>query len=172
VDTIREVAPHLDAERAAAELEAAQALDMDGVVAGRGAAALLAGLRGDEWAVVTSGTRRLARARLVAAGLPVPAVLVSADDVTRGKPYPDGYLTAAERLRRAPARCVVVEDAQAGVRAAHAAGMRVIGLAGGRPDVARSLHAADAHADWCTEIRFERGTDMLTVVVAAGRGLP
>jgi sugar-phosphatase len=169
VDTIREVAPHLDAERAAAELEASQALDVVGVVAGRGAADLLASLRDGEWAVVTSGTRHLARARLAAGALPVPAVMVTAEDVAHGKPSPEGYLAAAERLGRRAADCVVVEDAPAGVEAAHAAGMRVIGLAGGRDDVAHALRRADARVDWCAQITFERDFEILTAVV---EGIP
>ena len=77
---------------------------------------------------MTSGTRALATSRLAAAGLPLPAVLVTADDVAAGKPDPEGYLEAARRLGRPPADCLVLEDAPAGVQAALAAGMRVVGL--------------------------------------------
>jgi sugar-phosphatase len=79
-------------------------------------------------AIVTSGATRLAEARLRAAGLPRPAVLVSADSVSRGKPDPEPYLLAAQRLGVAPGRCTVFEDAPAGVAAGHAAGMRVVAL--------------------------------------------
>ena len=79
-------------------------------------------------AIVTSGPTRLAEARLRAAGLPRPEVLVSADSVSRGKPDPEPYLLAAQRLGVAPSRCTVFEDAPAGVRAGHAAGMRVVAL--------------------------------------------
>lgn len=93
-----------------------------------GAKELLTGLRPGRWAVVTSGARAVARARLASADLPRPQVLVTADDVERGKPAPDCYLLAATRLGIGPAGCVVVEDAPAGVRAALAAGMRCIGV--------------------------------------------
>ena len=89
VDTIRELAPHLEPGREAAALEAAQARDSSDVIAGQGAAGLIGNLREKEWAVVTSGTRALARARLSAANLPEPEVLICGDDVTRGKPHPD-----------------------------------------------------------------------------------
>ncbi|MFE2053421.1 HAD-IA family hydrolase [Streptomyces sp. NPDC059459] len=82
----------------------------------------------DRWAVVTSGVSVLARARLAAAGLPVPPVLVTADDVSRGKPDPDGYRMAAEKLGFAAAQCVVFEDSTAGAEAGVAAGASVIGV--------------------------------------------
>ncbi|MFE7073829.1 HAD-IA family hydrolase [Streptomyces sp. NPDC057620] len=93
-----------------------------------GALDLLTGLPDDIWAVVTSGVTALARARLAAAGLPLPPVLVTADDVTDGKPAPDGYLAAAARLGVDPARTVVLEDAVAGAEAGKAAGAYVIGV--------------------------------------------
>jgi sugar-phosphatase len=80
------------------------------------------------WAVVTSGVTALARARLGAAGLPVPPVLIAADDVARGKPAPDGYLAAAEKLGLDPAEAVVFEDSVAGAKAGAAAGAYVIGV--------------------------------------------
>jgi sugar-phosphatase len=128
VDTIRDVAPALDAERELAALVAAEAGDTAGVTASPGAAALLPRLPAGSWAVVTSGVRAVALARLRASGLPEPPLLVAADDIARGKPDPEGYLTAAARLGRAPADCLVFEDAPAGVAAARAAGMRCVGL--------------------------------------------
>ncbi|MGB7797594.1 MAG: HAD-IA family hydrolase [Pseudonocardiaceae bacterium] len=95
-----------------------------------GAKELLTGLPAGRWTVVTSGAGAVARARLASTGLPWPQVLVTADDVERGKPAPDCYLLAAARLGILPAGCVVVEDAPAGVRAALAAGMRCIGIGG------------------------------------------
>ncbi len=87
-----------------------------------GAAALLGSLPGDRWAVVTSGRAELARARLQAAGLPCPDALVTADDVVRGKPDPEGYRKAAERLGIETGEAVVIEDMPLGIRAARAAG--------------------------------------------------
>jgi len=106
------------------ELESA-----DAVRALPGAVELLASLVPGTWCVVTSGTGPLARARLLAAGIPLPDVLVTADDVTRGKPDPEPYRTAADRLGRAPGACLVFEDAAPGVTAARAAGVRhVVGV--------------------------------------------
>jgi sugar-phosphatase len=89
-------------------------------------------LPADRWAVVTSATRRLADARLDAVGIR-PKALVSADDITRGKPDPEPYLLAARQLGVDPARCVVFEDAPAGLRAGRAAGMTTVALATTHP---------------------------------------
>jgi sugar-phosphatase len=129
VETIRLVAPHLDAEKEAERFTALEVVDTDGVVATEGASSLLKGLPDDVWAIVTSASTDLAVARLGRAGLPIPQVLVSGDDVRQGKPAPEPYLTGARRLGKAVERCVVIEDAPAGVEAARAAGMRVIGVA-------------------------------------------
>jgi sugar-phosphatase len=129
IETMRLVAPHLDVEAEAARFTAREVADTDGVVVIDGAAQLLSGLPQDAWAIVTSGSDELARARLARAGLPVPDTLVTADDVRLGKPDPEPYLVGAERLGIPVARCVVVEDAPAGIEAARAAGMRVIGVA-------------------------------------------
>ena len=112
----------------AAEAEAillAEMEDVDGVEAIEGAAVFLASLPPDRWAIVTSSPRRLALRRLAAAGLPVPAVLVTAEDVERGKPAPDCFLLAAERLGQRIEDCLVFEDAPAGIEAADAAGAAV-----------------------------------------------
>ncbi|MEU9987942.1 HAD family hydrolase [Streptomyces sp. NPDC007971] len=85
-------------------------------------------LPADRWAVVTSATRRLAEARLDAVGI-LPKTLISADDITRGKPDPEPYLLAARQLGVDPARCVVFEDAPAGLQAGRAAGMTTVALA-------------------------------------------
>jgi sugar-phosphatase len=78
------------------------------------------------WAVVTSAPRELAVRRMLGAGLPVPDVLVPADEVARGKPAPDSYLRAAELLGVEPRTCVAFEDAEPGVRSALDAGTRVV----------------------------------------------
>ncbi|MFD3480526.1 HAD-IA family hydrolase [Streptomyces sp. NPDC058695] len=93
-----------------------------------GAREFLTSLPYDRWAVVTSGVTALAQARLAAAGLPTPPVLITADDVSHGKPAPDGYRTAADSLGFAPARTVVFEDSTAGAKAGAAAGATVIGV--------------------------------------------
>jgi len=129
IEVIRRVAPHLDAEIEAAAIESHEAGDQTGVVVMPGALELVKSIPDGHWGVVTSGSRLLAANRLLYCGLPVPEVLVTSDDVTHGKPHPEPYLKGAEGLGFAAAECVVIEDAPAGIAAARAAGMRVIGLA-------------------------------------------
>lgn len=124
--------------------------DAAAVTAIPGAAELLASIPPSRWAVVTSGSRDLVHARLAAADLAIPDTLVTADDVSHGKPHPEGYLAGARLLGVPPQQCVVVEDATAGIRAARAARVRhVLGVGDRdfdrhRPDVAvpdlRSVH--------------------------------
>jgi HAD superfamily hydrolase (TIGR01509 family) len=129
VDLIRLVAPHLDADSEARLIEHEEIEAASGLQALPGARELVDSVPAERFAIVTSGTRALALARLRAAGLPVPAVLVAADEVDRGKPDPAGYLRAAELLGVAPAHGVVLEDAPAGIEAGRAAGMTVIAVA-------------------------------------------
>jgi sugar-phosphatase len=128
VETMRLVAPHLDAEKEAERFAAGEVVDTDGVVAIEGALAVLQGLPTDVWTIVTSGSKELALARLKRAGLPIPQTLVSGDEVRHGKPAPEPYLVGAKRLGKAAERCLVIEDAPAGIEAARAAGMQVIGI--------------------------------------------
>lgn len=128
VETIRLMAPHLDAAEVAATLAAHEASATEGVSEVPGAAALLAVLPPTRWAVVTSGVRAVAKHRLRLARLPTPRVLVCADDVTNGKPNAEGYLSAARQLGYAPQDCIVIEDAPAGLAAAKSAGMRAIAV--------------------------------------------
>ncbi len=102
--------------------------DTRDVVPTQGARQLLEAVPTGRWAIVTSGTRRLALARLGAAGLPVPEIMVTADDVRVGKPDPEPFLLAARSLGLPPERCLVVEDAPAGITAARAAGCQVLGV--------------------------------------------
>lgn len=120
--------------RAAAltDINAFEVEDAATVTAIPGAAALVASIPADRWAVVTSGNRILAAARLAAAGIPAAAVMITADDVTDGKPHPEGYRAAATRLGLAADQTVVFEDADSGVRAARAAGVRAVVGVGAR----------------------------------------
>lgn len=127
LDTLGAVAPGLDPDKECRELDRLVMLEIDRVNAMPGARDLLSGLR-LPWAVVTSGTRWFVEGCLRAAGLPVPKVAVYGEDVVHGKPAPEPYLTAAQRLRIPPRRCVVVEDSPHGIAAAKAAGCAVIAL--------------------------------------------
>ena len=125
-EVISALLPDLDALEESRAIDLRQAEDVGDVVALPGAHELFAGR--DPVAVVTSCTIPLARARLGAAGLPVPEVLVTPERLSRGKPDPEGYLLAARELGAAPADCIVFEDAPAGVQAGRAAGMHVVGI--------------------------------------------
>jgi sugar-phosphatase len=129
-ETIRIAAPHLDAAAEAArfnaDLDASD--DTDSATAMPGAAALLNALPPDRWAIATSALGVIARLWLQHAGLPLPLALVAADDVEHGKPAPDPFLAAARLLGQDPARCLVIEDAPAGIRGAKAAGCTVLAV--------------------------------------------
>ncbi|HEY6784046.1 MAG TPA: HAD-IA family hydrolase [Gemmatimonadales bacterium] len=125
-ETIAQVAPELDAKAEAAVLDRMEEVETDGVEPVAGARDLLAGLAEGTWAVVTSGSRKVAMLRLTHVELPIPKVFITAEDVRRGKPDPEGYLLAAARLGVEPKECVVIEDSAAGIAAGIAAGMRVI----------------------------------------------
>jgi len=127
-DILREIAPHLATEEEIARFGEEELSDREGICAVGGAARLLVTLPPDSWALVTSAPRALAKLRMECAGLSLPAVVVSADDVQHGKPNPEGLLRAASLLRVAPAECLVMEDTPAGIQAAHAAGMQAVGI--------------------------------------------
>lgn len=145
-DTMAELLPdrpreqHLADER---ELVAGETTDLDGVIPVPGAAGFLAALAGVPHALVTSASDPLARARMGAAGLPLPPVLVTAELVSAGKPAPDGFLKAAAELGVDPADCLAFEDSGAGIAAAKAAGMRVIGIGERAAAHGPTLHVAD-----------------------------
>ena len=129
-DTIRMAMPHLDAVAEAAALLAEEELDPTPVHTINGAReAVEIAHRYAKWAVVTSASRRLATLRLTASGFPEPPLLISADDITRGKPDPEGFRRAAFELGVLPQDCVVFEDTPAGLEAGMAAGAKAIGLA-------------------------------------------
>lgn len=127
-EIISEVAPHLNVAEEAKWMRDAEANDIEGVIAHAGALALLRLLPEGAWAIATSGPHPVAVARLNAVGLPIPTTFITGDDVRHGKPNPEPYLRAAEGLGIAPDRCVVIEDAVAGVSAGLAAGAQVIAV--------------------------------------------
>lgn len=154
--TIRELLPDADYDVENREVERRELSDLDGVVPLPGALELLRTLPAERWAIVTSCTQPLALARIRAAGLPLPANLITADDVSRGKPDPEPYVAGAAALGCEPEDCVVIEDAPAGVRAGRAAGARVIAV----QTTARSDELLAAGTNWlvpdCSAISVER----------------
>ena len=129
IDTVRRFAPaDADVVALTEELGAMERVRTAGIVALPGVARLLRSLPADAVALVTSADRILAEIRMKAAGLAMPATAVTADLVTRGKPHPEGYLTAASLLGVEPVDAVVFEDAPAGIAAGVAAGMRTVGV--------------------------------------------
>jgi sugar-phosphatase len=138
MDTVRRFAPEgADVLALAAELGLMELAETRGIVPVTGAVELLASLPADAVALVTSASRDLAHVRMAAAGIAVPAASVMSEDVTRGKPHPEGYLRAASLLGVDPADAVVFEDAPAGIAAGVAAGIRTVAVgpnAGEVPD--------------------------------------
>lgn len=159
VEILADLLPPHRVQEAAQRLQELELADADGTVVLPGVLRLLASLPGDAWAVVTSANAPLAEARLKVTGLQ-PPVLVTADDVTRGKPDPEPFLRGAALLGVPAERCLVLEDAPAGLAAARAAGMRTIAVT--------TTHTADElDADWVLPdlraVRAEKGGDGLSV---------
>lgn len=151
-ETISLVAPHLDAEAEALELERQESGNMEGVLEMEGARALLLSLPPESWTVVTSGSRTLATGRMNHLGVSLPEAFVTAEDVSDGKPAPEAYLRGAEIVGVPPGGCVVIEDAPAGIRAATAAGMTAVAVATTHePD---ELSGARAVANSLADIRI------------------
>lgn len=118
--------PNIDPEAEAAKITQAEIAATDGVVEIPGAGELLRSLPEDKWAVVTSAPLDLARSRMAAAGLPLPKFMVTAEDVSNGKPDPECYFRAAEMLDVRIKDCLIFEDAEAGIQAAENAGAEVV----------------------------------------------
>jgi len=126
IETVALLRPDLNAEAELKILEDFEIADNEGLRALPGVNELLRSLPADRWTVVTSATEKLARARLADGGIPVPTRLVTADQVTRGKPRPEPFLAGAALLGFKPEECVVFEDSSSGVIAGRAAGCTVI----------------------------------------------
>ncbi len=134
--------------------------DVDGVIEIPGAARFLRALAPFPHAIVTSADLRLMTARMTAAGLPIPAVRVTAESVQRSKPDPEGFLLGARELGIAPADCVVFEDSAAGIRAGLDAGMTVIGVGGHAPGFSPTHHVDDL-----TTVRIAAAGDGFTITL-------
>ena len=135
----------------------------EGIYEIAGARDLIAKVPDDRWAVVTSGTRAIAEFRLNLVGIPIPRVMVCADEISHGKPHPEGYLTAAAGLGIEPRDCVVIEDAPPGIDAAHAAAMRVIAVSTTYPR--RELVAAESVIDRLDQLRITIDKDGIRLAV-------
>ena len=149
---------HETALRRITEIELA---DTDGITMLPGAAEALTALSPARCAIATSCTTPLAEARIRATGLQVPEVVVTADDVERGKPHPDAFLLAAARLGLDPTACLVVEDAPSGLSAARAAGCATLAVTTTTP---REELVADAVVDSLADVRFSEQQDGARVV--------
>lgn len=126
IETVRILRPDLNDEQELKWLEDMEVDDKDGLTILGGVKPILESLPEKYWTVVTSATDRLARARMAYGGIPVPARMITADMVTRGKPDPEPYRRGAELLGLAPADCLVIEDSASGAKAGHAAGCKVL----------------------------------------------
>lgn len=139
--TMRRFAPaRMDIDREALTLTQAELDDVEGIAEIAGASRLLDSLPSGRWAIVTSAPRRLAIARLNAVGLPVPEVLITAEDVEFGKPAPDCYIAAAKALGVDISDCLIWEDAPAGVQAAGATGACVVIISATHSKLIQSSH--------------------------------
>jgi len=161
IETAALLRPDLDSEAELRAIEDIELADGEGLAVLPGVLDLVHTLPADRWTVVTSATNRLARTRLAQAGVPVPARLVTADDVEQGKPDPAPYLAGAELLGVPPEECVVFEDSESGVKAGHAAGCTVIATTFSHD--AESL--ADAH------YLIEDVTGVRVRLLPAGQGI-
>jgi sugar-phosphatase len=163
--TVREYLPNSDHEAENREVERREIEDLEGVVPLPGALDLLSCLPSERWTIVTSCTRPLAEVRTKAAGLPIPARMITSCDITHGKPHPEPYLKAANMLGFAVNECVVVEDVPAGIRSGKAAGARVIAF----PTTVAASELQAAGADYvvknCADIRLLNSSSGLTLIL-------
>jgi sugar-phosphatase len=160
-DTIADFMPAAGRNAAVTELEQLELHDLTDVVALPAAQTLLTALAAGRWAAVTSGSAALMTARLRAAALPIPRVLVAAENVSVGKPDPEGYIAAAVRLGVDVTRCLVIEDAPAGILAGRAAGAHVVAVTTSHNPT--DLLAADVVIEDLRRVAVTESTDGLIV---------
>ena len=153
VDTITELLPHANAQKEAKKIAREEGTQTNGLKIIEGAKQLLESLPEDSWAVATSGTKSTALTRLNFAGLPIPKVLITAEDVDAGKPDPQVYTLAAKRLKVDSSKCIVVEDTPAGIEAARRAGMIPVAVTTTHPK--KELGGAEAIVPSISELRVE-----------------
>lgn len=158
-DSIKLLAPHLDLAQEENWVLKSELAESAGIKAIAGARELLATLKDFPWAIVTSADRDLALHRLKLAGIELPAVLVTVNDVKKGKPDPEGYLLAASRLQINPAECLVVEDTVAGLEAGRTAGMKLLGITSSLSHLQLGCEHTTANY---TQMRIEKTTATLS----------
>ena len=163
LSTVRHFLPDSDHESENREVERREIDDTEGIVVLPGAMELLTSLPPHRWTIATSCTRRLAEARLRAAGLPIPPCMVTATDVTRGKPDPEPFLKAAAKLGFRACECVVCEDAPAGVLSGKVAGARVVALLTTFPEADLRSAGADVVVHSCADISVTESAGSLTL---------
>jgi sugar-phosphatase len=145
IDSVRVLMPHLDAQAENDLIEDWEVEDTEGVEELAGVTALIAQLPPHRWTIATSATRRLATARLLAAGITPPERFITAELVVNGKPDPEPYRKGAELLGFPPQDCMVIEDAVSGATAGKAAGCKVLANT-----VSHSLESLSM-ADWVVD---------------------
>ncbi len=165
---IDSVAPHLDATTALARIDELELADVEGIVALPGVLDAIEALaaQGGRYAVATSAHRELAQVRLATAGIGAPEAFVTVDDVERGKPAPDPFLLAAQRLGVDPTDCLVCEDAPSGIAAARAAGCAVLAVT--TTTEPGDLGDADLVVDSLADVSFEVVDGRVRVTPVAG----
>lgn len=154
IETVAKLRPDLDSEAELKLIEDIEIEDNEGLTVLPGVLELLAVLPQERWTVVTSATEKLARVRMAAGGIPVPERLVTANQVTRGKPHPEPFLAGAALLGFAPNECVVFEDSSSGTQAGRAAGCTVVATTFSHP--IETLDAAHYLVNDLTGIHVER----------------
>lgn len=163
LETLEAMRPDLDGEAELKMVEEIEMADNEDLRVLPGVLELLGALPRDRWAVVTSATERLTRARLADGGVPAPERLVAADHVTRGKPHPEPFLAGAAKLGFAPQQCVVFEDSASGTQAGREAGCTVIATTFSLP--AEALGAAHYVVEDLTGVSAEVGAEGLRLRV-------
>lgn len=166
-DIVIMLRPDIDPDEGLRVIEDMEIEDVGDIEVLPGVRELLASLPPERWTVVTSCTRRLLEARLKAAGLPEPPKLVSADDISKGKPDPEPYIKGAEALGLKPEDCIVVEDAVSGVQAGIAAGCRVLAVLSSTPRA--ELKAATWIARSLAVVKVTSDADGLNVNIPLAR---
>jgi sugar-phosphatase len=165
IDTINRLAlPGVDAEAEAAFITEAEIEDVEGIIEVPGAASFLKSLPANQWAIVTSAPKALALRRMAAAGIAQPLVMVTAEDVSAGKPDPAGYRLAAKRLGVEPADCLIFEDATVGILAAEASGAGLIVVTATHDHPLQTPHATLASYDSVEARTYADGLIRLTKI--------